>query len=162
SGGVTPNIEHAIKQSPYGSYKDAAGNYVAEPMEYSLMGNPMRNVNAEQDVNNRNFFLTTYADIKLPVKGLSARSNFGYNYRSGFNGTYYGRDTFDGREQGGLPGGRASISNSHYYDYTWENLLKYEHEFGDHRLDATGLFSMQQTQTRSTSQSGEGFVTDDT
>lgn len=161
-GGITPNIEHAIKQSPYGSYKDAAGNYVPEPMEYSLIANPMRNVNAIQDRVNRNFFLSGYADILLPVKGLSARSNFGYNYRSGFNGTYYGRDTFDGREQAGLVGGRASISNSHFYDYTLENLLKYERQIGDHRVDVTGLFSMQSSRSINSSQSGEGFVTDDT
>jgi len=161
-GGITPNIEHAIKQSPYGSYKDAAGNYVSEPMEYSLIANPMRNVNAIQDRYNNNFFLSGYANILLPVKGLSARSNFGYNYRSGFTGTYYGRNTFDGREQAGLVGGSASISNSHYNDYTWENILKYERELGDHRFDATGLFSMQQTKSVSSSQSGQGFVTDDT
>ncbi|MEJ5961544.1 SusC/RagA family TonB-linked outer membrane protein [Pedobacter immunditicola] len=161
-GGVTPNIEHAIKQSPYGSYKNAAGGYVPEPMEYSLIANPMRNVNAVQDRINRNFFLSGYANILLPVKGLSVRSNFGYNYRSGFTGTYFGRDTFDGREQAGLVGGRASINNSHYNDYTWENLLKYEREVGDHRFDATGLFSMQQTKSVNSSQSGEGFVTDDT
>jgi len=159
-GGIQPNIEHAIKQSPYGSYKDAAGYYVAEPMEYSLIVNPMRNTNAIQDRLNRNFFLSTYANILLPVKGLSVRSNFGYNYRSGFTGTYYGRDTFDGREQAGLVGGRASIGNSHYNDYTWENLLKYERTFGNHRIDATGLFSMQETKSVSSSQSAEGFVTD--
>ncbi|WP_431291930.1 TonB-dependent receptor plug domain-containing protein [Pedobacter sp. P26] len=56
-GGITPNIEHAIKQSPYGKYKDAAGYYVAEPMEYSLIVNPMRNVNADQDRINRSFSL---------------------------------------------------------------------------------------------------------
>jgi TonB-linked SusC/RagA family outer membrane protein len=161
-GGITPNIEHAIKQSPYGSYKDVAGRYVPEPMEYSLIANPMRNVNAIQDRTNRNFFLSGYADILLPLKGLSVRSNFGYNYRSGFTGTYYGRDTFDGREQAGLVGGSASINNSHYNDYTWENLLKYERTIGDHRFDATGLFSMQQTKSVSASQSGQGFVTDDT
>lgn len=160
-GGITPNLEHAIKQSPYGSYKDASGNYVPEPMEYSLIVNPMRNVNAVQDIINHNFFLSGYADIKLPVNGLSLRSNFGYNYRNGFNGTYYGRDTFDGREQGTQVGGKASISNSQYTDYTWENLLKYEREFGDHRFEATGLFSMQQTKQVSSSQSGEGYLTDD-
>ncbi|SDE00949.1 SusC/RagA family TonB-linked outer membrane protein [Pedobacter soli] len=161
-GGVTPNIEHAIKQSPYGKYKDAAGYYVPEPMEYSLIVNPMRNVNADQDRINRNFFLTGYADIKLPLKGLSLRSNFGYNYRSSFTGTYYSRDTFDGREQAGLVGGKASINNGHYNDYTWENVLKYEKTISNHRFDATGLFSMQQTKSVGASQSGEGFVTDNT
>jgi len=161
-GGVTPNIEHAIKQSPYGAYKDANGRYVPEPMEYALIANPMRNVNAIQDSYSNNFFLSGYANIQLPLKGLSLRSNFGYNYRSGFTGTYYGRDTFEGIETATQVGGSASINNSHYNDYTFENLLKYEREIGDHRFDVTGLFSMQQTKSWGTSQSGKGFVTDDT
>jgi TonB-linked SusC/RagA family outer membrane protein len=161
-GGITPNLEHAIKQSPYGSYKDESGNYVPEPMEYSLIVNPMRNVNAIQDRYNNNFFLSGYANILLPVEGLSLRSNFGYNYRNGFTGTYYGRNTFEGRDQGTQAGGSASINNSNYNDYTWENLLKYERQIGDHRFDVTGLFSMQKTKSWSTAQSGAGFVTDDT
>lgn len=162
NGGVGPNIEHAIKQSPYGKYKDESGYYVTEPMEYSLIRNPMLNVNADQDRTSRNFFFNAYANILLPVKGLSFRTNYGYNYRSNFTGTYYGRDTYEGREQGGMVGGKASISNDHYTDYTWENILKYEGEFGKHRLDATGLFSVQETEKVNSSQSGEGFVTDDT
>ncbi|MFD2965819.1 SusC/RagA family TonB-linked outer membrane protein [Sphingobacterium bambusae] len=161
-GGVTPNIEHAIKQSPYGRYKDDLGNYVPEPMEYSLITNPMLNVNADQERINRNFFINGYANIKLPLEGLSFRSNLGYNYRSNFTGTYYGRDTFIGREQGSQVGGSASISNAHSTDYTWENVLRYEREIGDHRLDATGLFSLQKTKNVSSGQSGQGFVTDNT
>jgi len=162
TGGITPNLEHAIKQSPYGKYKDEAGYYIAAPMEYDLIGNPMKNVNAVQDKPSRNFFLNAYADILLPVKGLSFRTNFGYNYRSSFTGTYYGRNTEDGKETPGKIGGKASVSNSHYNDYTWENVLRYERETGDHRFDLTGLFSVQETQNKSSSQSGEGFVTDDT
>lgn len=161
NGGVTPNLEHAIKQSPYGKYKDEAGYYVTEPMEYSLITNPMLNVNADQDRTSRNFFFNAYAHILFPVEGLSFRSNYGYNYRSNFTGTYYGRDTYEGREQGGQVGGKASISNEHYTDYTWENVLRYEREIGRHRFDATGLFSIQETKKVSSSQSGEGFVADD-
>ncbi|GGH06760.1 SusC/RagA family TonB-linked outer membrane protein [Sphingobacterium alkalisoli] len=161
-GGITPNIEHAIKQSPYGKYLDEFGKYVAEPMEYSLITNPMLNVNADQDRTNRNFFINGYTNILLPVEGLSFRSNLGYNYRSNFTGTYYGRDTFVGREQGGQVGGNASISNGHSTDYTWENVLRYERQIGHHRVDATGLFSLQRTKNVSSGQSGQGFVTDNT
>ena len=93
----------------------------------------------------------------MPVKGLSARTTFGYNYRSDFTGTYYGRDTKDGR----TASGKASINNEHYWDYTWENLLKYNREFGKHRFDATGLFSVQQTQKKTSKSSAESFVNDD-
>lgn len=157
TGGITPNLEHAIKQSPYGIYKDENGNYYTEPMDQSLIRNPMVNVNADDDNTDRNFFLNGFADILLPVKGLSFRSNFGYNYRTNFRGTYYGRDTYEGS----IADGKASISNTHYWDYTWENVLKYNRDFGKHRIDATGLFSVQETQRKVNSQSGTSFVNDD-
>jgi len=131
-------------------------------MEYDLIGNPMRNVNAKQDKPSRNFFLNAYANIILPVKGLSFRTNFGYNYRSSFTGTYHGRDTEKGKETPGNIGGHAEIENKHYYDYTWENILRYDREIGDHRFDVTALFSVQETNENTSSQSGEGYVTDDT
>lgn len=156
-GGITPNIEHAVKQSPYGIFLDENGEYYEEPMDQSLIINPFANVKADQDDTRRNFFLNTYADILLPIKGLSARTSFGYNYRSTFTGTYYGRNTKDGRNADG----KASINNEHYWDYTWENVLKYNREFGKHRFDATGLFSVQQTQKKTAKSSAESFVNDD-
>lgn len=157
NGGITPNIEHAIKQSPYGIYKDDKGNYYEEPMDQSLMKNPMVNVNADQDKTNRNFFLNTFAEIQTPLKGLVLRTNFGYNYRNSFTGTYYGRNTMTGKNTNG----KASISNENYWDYTWENLIKYNREFGKNTLDVTGLFSIQETQRKKSSESGESFVNDD-
>lgn len=156
-GGITPNIEHAVKQSPYGIFKDENGNYQDEPMDQSLIVNPFANVNADQDSNTRNFFLNTFADILLPVKGLSFRTTFGYNYRNNFTGTYYGRNTLDGKKVDG----KGSISSENYWDYTWENLLKYTRDFGKHHIDVTGLFSVQQTQKKGMSESAESFVNDD-
>lgn len=157
TGGVQPYLEAGLKMSPYGIYKDEDGRYVDYPMDQTLFYNPMANVNAENDITNRNIFISTFADIKLPVKGLSFRTNFGYNYRNKFAGTYYGRNTLSGKKVGGS----AEIENTHYYDYTWENILKYEKTIGKHRIDATGLFSMQQTTKKEASQSGESFVNDD-
>ncbi len=157
SGGVTPNIEHAVKQSPYGIYKDETGAYYEEPMEYSNLPNPMKNVNADNENTTRNVLVNGHIDIKLPVEGLSARSQFGYNYRSNFTGTYYGRNTSDGRKVNG----KASVSNTHNTDWTWENVIKYDRNFGKHHLDVTGLFSMQEQVEKKSSQSGEGFVNDD-
>ncbi len=157
NGGITPNIEFAIKQSPYGIYKDENGKYYEEPMDQSFVINPMANVNADHDRTTRNFLLNTYADILLPIKGLSARTSFGYNYRTIFEGKYYGRDTKEGR----ISSGKASIYNEHYWDYTWENTLKYNRDFDKHHIDATGLFSVQQTQKKTSEESAESFVNDD-
>jgi TonB-linked SusC/RagA family outer membrane protein len=157
TGGVQPYIEAALKMSPYGIYKDSNGKYVDYPMDQTLFYNPMVNTGAKQDVTNRSIFISTYADIILPVKGLSFRSNFGYNYRNGFSGGYYGRNTLTGKKVNG----QAIIGNAHYHDYTWENLLKYSNTFGKHKIDATALFSVQQTRHQESTQTGQSFVNDD-
>lgn len=157
-GGVTPNIEHGLKQSPYGPLRNENGNYFDYPTNgQTLMPNPMSNVNADSDNTSRNFFLNAFAEAILPLKGLSLRTNFGYNYRSNFTGTYYGRNTLDGKKVNG----RAMVYNTHSWDYTWENLIKYNRDFGAHKVDLTGLFSIQQTEKKYAAQTGENFVNDE-
>lgn len=157
TGGVTPNLEHAIKQSPYGIYKDETGAYYEEPMDYSNLPNPMKDVNADQKNTSRNALINGFVQVNFPVKGLTFKSQLGYNYRNTFTGTYYGRNTVTGKKVDG----KASISNSNTTDYTWENVLKYDRTFGKHHFDATALFSMQEKKNTSSSQSGESFVNDD-
>lgn len=157
-GGVMPSLEAGLKMSPYGTYQDAEGKLVDYPMQRNtLFSNPMANTGANSDKITRNVFISSFADVKLPLKGLSFRTNFGYNYRNRFAGSYYGRNTLSGKKVDGS----ATIENTHYYDYTWENVLKYERMFGDHKIDATGLFSMQETSNQYAYQSAESFVSDD-
>ena len=157
-GGVQPSLEAGLKMSPYGTFRDEEGNYVDYSMtRNTLFANPMAEVSAVNDKMNRNVFISTYADVTLPVDGLSFRSNFGYNYRNEFDASYYGRNTLSGKKVNGS----ASIENVHYWDYTWENVLRYSKTFGKHKIDATGLFSMQQTSRQESKQSAESFVNDD-
>lgn len=157
-GGVQPSLESGLKMSPFGTLQNEDGDYVDYPMSRNtLFSNPMADVNATSDKMNRNVFISTYADITLPVEGLSFRSNFGYNYRSQFDASYYGRNTLSGKKVNGS----ASIENVHYWDYTWENVLRYSKTFGKHKLDATGLFSMQQTSKQESKQTADSFVNDD-
>ena len=156
SGGVTPNLEHAIKQSPYGIMYDETGGYYEEPMDYSNFPNPMKDVNADQKKTGRNVLVNGFINIDI-MKGLSVRSQFGYNYRNTFEGTYYGRNTVTGAKVNG----RAAINNTHNTDWTWENVVKYDNTFGKHHIDVTALFSMQEKKQIGSSQSGESFVNDD-
>lgn len=156
-GGVQPSLENGLKMSPYGTYTDEEGNYVDYPMQRNtLFSNPMANINAIDDAVSRNVFISSFADITLPVKGLSFRTNFGYNYRGTNTGSYYGQNTLSGKKVNGS----ATIKNTHYWDYTWENVLRYSREFGKHKIDATGLFSVQETNKRTSEQSAESFVSD--
>lgn len=157
-GGELPYLEAGLKMSPFGTYSDEEGNLEYYPMSRNtLFYNPMSDCDAIEDKTNRNIFISTFADITLPVKGLSFRTNFGYNYRNNFVGTYYGRNTLTGSKVDGA----ASIENTHYWDYTWENILKYENTFGKHKIDATGLFSIQETSKQYSKQSAESFVNDE-
>lgn len=153
----SPALESGLKMSPYGIYKDEMGNYVDYPMDQTLFANPMANVNADAEKKRRNVFVTAFADILLPLKGLSYRTNFGYNYRNTFSGIYYGRNTLIGKQKEG----RAVIENIHYNDYTWENVLKYANTFGKHKIEATALFSLQETSQKEAKQAAEVFVNDD-
>ena len=156
--GPGPSLESGLKLSPYSSVYDEEGNINFYPMtRNTLFSNPLSNIKADYDRKFRNIFLSSYANVDLPVKGLSFRTNFGYNYRSSFSGSYYGRNTLSGKTSNGS----ASISNRHYYDYTWENVLKYALEIGEHKFDATGLFSMQQTNNQYSDQSAESFMSDE-
>ena len=153
-GGEQPFLEAGLKMSPYGIYKDENDRYVDYPMDQTLFYNPMANIDATNDKTNRNVFISTFAEIQFPIDGLSFRTNFGYNYRNNFVGSYYGRNTLSGKKVNGS----ASIENIHYYDYTWENLLKYNKTFGLHKIDATALFSMQETTNKEAKESDESFV----
>ena len=126
-------------------------------MDQTLHPNPLADLDATSDKTSRNIFVSTYAEAKLPIKGLSFRTNFGYNYRNKFEGSYYGRNTVTGKAKNGS----AAIKNQHDWDYTWENVLKYELQVGKHKFDATGLFSMQQTSQEISEQKGTSFVNDD-
>lgn len=156
-GGIQAGISDALCQSPYGQPYNSDGSLNFYPMDQTLHPNPLADREATSDKTDRNIFISTYADAKLPIKGLSFRTNFGYNYRSKFEGSYYGRNTVTGKAKNGS----AAIKNQHDWDYTWENVLKYELQLGKHKFDATGLFSMQQTSQEISEQKGTSFVNDD-
>lgn len=157
TGGIAPRIESATRLSPYGSIKDDRGDWLFYPMDQTLYENPMADVDAIHDNIARNAFISAYANVKLPVEGLSYRANFGYNYRTKEEGKYYGRNTLTGS----IVNGRAEVAGENYYDWTFENLLNYNREFGQHKIGATGLFSLQATRKSTNDMSGEEFVNDD-
>jgi TonB-linked SusC/RagA family outer membrane protein len=158
-GGQQPGIESGLKMSPLASpYKeDGSLNYY--PMvRNTLFSNPLADQNATHDRVNYNVILSSFAEIKLPLKGLKYRANFGYNYRNTFEGIYYGMDD---TLTGSTVNGQAEIIKNYYSGYTFENVVTYTREFGKHKLDATGLFSAEDRRQQNSDQYGQSFVTDD-
>ena len=156
-GGKSPNFAYGFRMSPYGDVRDENGRYVRYPMNPETMYySPFADQDAILDDVSRAAYTNAYADIKLPVKGLSYRANFGYSYRHREEGSYYGSTTMTGEPVGGS----ASITNTSYGDWTWENIVRYDNNWGKHHLDLTGLYSAQKTYTNNQKSAGEGFLSD--
>lgn len=83
--------------------------------------------------------------VKLtPVKGLELRSSFSPNMTNDQIGQY--RGVWTKALQGTAKGATNSLKKNNDTDWVWDNIVNYKWEHKAHRLDFTGVFSMQQTQ----------------
>lgn len=156
-GGATPNYAYAYRMSPYANIYDERGDYVRYPMYgETLYYSPFANADQIYDNISNGAYITTFADIKLPVDGLSYRANVGYSYRHREVGSYYGSTTMTGEPVNG----QASIEDNSYSDWTWENIVRYDKDFGLNHIDFTGLYSAQKTFSSQHYSEGKGFLSD--
>lgn len=85
-----------------------------------------------------------YGEVKIPgIEGLKYRATVGLDFMQSNNGSY----TAEGiNSNNPTTESTASISNSHRYHWTIENLLSYDRIFADkHRVNAVALYSAEQT-----------------
>lgn len=154
--GGRANLLLATAMSPYGNEYDADGSYTIYPMyPEELYTNPLLGLTTSQLNRNVNINANGYAEIKFPgvLKGLRYRLNAGYIYYPERSASYTGRADNDLL-------GTASITNAHTNNYTIENLLYYDRDFGKHHIDFTGLYSAQQRSYITTTAGAKGFVND--
>ena len=78
------------------------------------------------------FFANLYGEVQLPLKGLTYRINFGNNYRIGEH--HYASEFAENSN------GQAYKHHSTYYDYTLDNILNYNNDFGKHSVGATFVY----------------------
>lgn len=156
-GGATPNFAYAFRMSPYANITDENGKYIRYPMYgETLYYSPFANIDQVYDNTTNGAYITAYADVKLPVDGLTYRANLGYSYRHREIGSYHGSTTMIGEPVDGL----ASIEDNTYGDWTVENVIRYDKDFGAHHVDITGLYSAQKTFYSSHFSEGKGFLSD--
>ena len=146
----------AIAMSPYGTEYNPDGTYAIYPMApEQLYTNPLLGLTTQNISRSVNLNGIGYAEVKFGgvLKGLKYRLNAGYNYIPTRNDTYAGR-------LDNVPLGSATASNSETTNYTIDNLLYYNREFGKHHVDFTGLVSSQQRQYITNTAAATGFVND--
>jgi TonB-linked SusC/RagA family outer membrane protein len=119
--------------------------------------NPLEGLNAKNSDVSRRVFTSNYALVQLPIPGLSYRLNAGLNYADRAQSSYWGRNTRTGLNTLG----RAQTTDTNNYDWTLENILRYERSFGDHDFDFTGLYSAQKTHYEQRGLRAESFPGDE-
>lgn len=129
--GAEPDVTSLMRQSPLVRPYDDEGNIVPNPLQ-TLDTNPFMGSSIDDKERHNYFFANIYAEIDLPLKGLTYRMNFGNNYRI--------NEHFRANEYGASLTGEAYKQHKSYYDYTIDNILNYNNTFGDHSIAATLLY----------------------
>jgi len=133
--GVEPNIATIIQQSPLVLPYDENGDLKINPFGTNFL-NPFLNYKTEDYDRHNYFFANIYANVQLPVKGLSYKLTFGNNYRLDLKNT---SSIYEAGQTG-----QASKEYTAYYDYTLDNILTYNRNFGKHNFTGTLLYGANQ------------------
>jgi TonB-linked SusC/RagA family outer membrane protein len=129
--GVEPDINSIRILSPLVEPRDKNGNLIINPYNTNVV-NPFLAYQADDYDRKNYFFANIYANVQLPIKGLSYRLNFGNNYRIELRNT---SNIYDANLTG-----RASKEVTTYYDYTLDNILTYSRTFSKHTVAGTLLY----------------------
>lgn len=129
--GAGVDVWKLITQNPLVEPYDENGKIVPYPLQ-TLDTNPFMGTDVKDKERHNYFFANLSAEIKLPVKGLTYRLNYGNNYRID--------QSFRSNEYGASLTGEAYKQHSTYYDYTIDNILNYNNTFGEHDIAVTLLY----------------------
>ena len=101
-----------------------------------------------------------YGEMKIPgIEGLKYRTTLGLDFNQYNNGSYTAEGVGSNNP---TTISTASISNSHAYHWTIENLLNYDRIFaGKHRVNAVALFSAEQNTNFDSGTSAKGIPSPD-
>jgi TonB-linked SusC/RagA family outer membrane protein len=154
-GGGRADLTLAQVTSPYGNLYNADGTYAIYPqLPELLIKNPLLALTTQRENRINQLTGTGYVEVAPTfLDGLKYRFNATYSYRP-YRAAYY-----EGRAFGNLLG-YAELTNDERHNYTLENIVTYNKEFGKHHLDLTGLYSAQQNRYFTTNERGTGFIND--
>ncbi len=158
----TPGINAASNVARYGWPTDSPWNEngeLAVPVNpfISDAWNPL--IDFDQQTNKTNttrVIINTFAEAKI-LPELTYRLSIGYDTRIN-NGYNYNTSKLVGNMSSGTGNGGHSWNKG--ASRLMENILTYSKQWGDHRFSATGVYSWQDYDYRSTGVSARGFEID--
>ncbi|WP_293310851.1 SusC/RagA family TonB-linked outer membrane protein [Pedobacter sp. UBA5917] len=158
--GWPPDFGRAFRMNPLSEAYDANGNIRLSSWEDSSVAfakNPLSAINELNSDKTVKIITNNAFDITLPfIPGLSYKLNTGYTYQANNYKNYRGRNTYEGAQSNG----ELNTSYTENNDWILENILTYKHDFGKHRIFATGLYSAQSKVNENNSVTGKDFPND--
>jgi len=150
--GIPAETTTAFYLQPWAPVYDAAGEYETFPQGNFYL-NPYLTI-SQKDVDiNKNFSSNLYANIKLPLEGLSYRINYANNYRTANKSLF--------NPNANNLTGQATKNYSETRDYTIDNILTYQKTFAKgHTVSATLLYGAEKRNINSFSAQGNQFAID--
>lgn len=96
-----------------------------------------------------------------PFKGFTFTSNLGYNLVHNTTDKFFGTNTAKRYLVREAQGAYAYKGYSRSDDLTWDNIVNYKNNFGKHKIDVTGVVSIQSGIDKSMSGEGTGLPADE-
>lgn len=166
TNGASLNAGTALSTTPIANPYNADGtmkrivnmaldqNWVYTKSSLKALGNQFADKNRAFSTYN-----SAYGELKIPgVQGLKYRANLGLNYNQSNYGYYQGYGVFS---YSPTTISNANINNSQTINWAIENLLMYDRTFaGKHKINATGLYSSEQTTYWYSTMSASGIQND--
>lgn len=149
--GVTAGTSTPFYLQPWAPIRDDSGEIIAQPDGGYI--NPYLTIAQDDSDVEKNFFSNLYADIKLPLSGLSYRLNYSNNYRTQ-------NDSRFNPSANNFTGG-ASKSYAEARDWTLDNIVTYQRTFNeDHNFNLTLLYGVEKRNINSFSAEAKQFGID--
>ncbi|UOB16162.1 SusC/RagA family TonB-linked outer membrane protein [Abyssalbus ytuae] len=135
-----PSLSALIETSPFGNLFDENGSYSKFATRDQFAVNPLHKFNeSELDVNVTRSYINPYVNINL-AKGLTYTINSFAEDRKEFLGRFQSENFTDGADN------VAQIRTRESTNYLIDNILNYRKDFGDHGLDITLIYGIQESQ----------------
>jgi TonB-linked SusC/RagA family outer membrane protein len=156
--GIDADFESAFFMNPLTNPYEDDGSLTIYPWPEDIFwNNPLEGLLAVNDDKTHRVFSSNFVQVNAPfLEGLSYRFNGGIDYGQRDIGTYYGRDTQVGYETQG----QATRRHSTDFDWTAENVVRFDRTFGDHSVDLTGLYGFQSHSLDMDQLRSQGFPND--
>lgn len=157
--GQKADLMGALKMNPLlEPYNDEGGFNLFPNRDNQAVKNPLEGLNVQREDVSRSMNTTNFLHIKFPfLEGLSFKTIAGYYYRSRLVEVYQDRNaTLEGKSKGGV----AQANNQYVQDWSIENILNYNRQFGLHSVGLTGVYTSRENVTKNHNNMGVGFGND--